>query len=75
MPLLVLTGAADVFWATGVRVAVLTGARVGIITACRVGVAVAAEPQAERTINAKTNMAGTEYKFSLRILSYPYLVN
>jgi hypothetical protein len=37
-----------------------------------VGVVVAAEPQAERMINAMMNMAGTEYKPILRILSYPY---
>jgi hypothetical protein len=66
----VLTGPAAVFWATGAWVAVLTGARVGIITGGRLGVA--AEPQAERTINAMTNMVATEYELILRILSYPY---
>jgi hypothetical protein len=63
------------FWATGAWVAALTGATVGADMTAAVGVAVAAELHAERIVNAITNMAGTEYKLLLRILSYPYPVN
>jgi len=70
--MLPLTGPATVFWATGAWVAVLTGARLGIETTVAVGIAVAAEPHADRMINAITNMAVTEFKPILRIFSYPF---